>query len=81
MFHRKDEKIEEKGDATACAHMVKPLAHLADGTARGPLKWLAEQHVAQCPRCAAALRGMGGDGEASCAVETAPDPAPAPQGA
>jgi hypothetical protein len=38
--------------------MVVPLSQMADGTARGLMRWLAEQHVGHCPQCSAALKGL-----------------------
>ena len=41
-----------------CGFMREMLSSLADGTAKGIVRWYAEQHVAGCPNCSAALSGL-----------------------
>ncbi len=57
MFHRNDTELDPL-EARPCPHMVVPLSQMADGTARGLVRWLAEQHVAHCPQCTASLQGL-----------------------
>jgi len=57
MFHSNHPEIDPL-EARPCPHMVVPLSQLADGTARGLIKWLAEQHIEHCPQCSASLKGL-----------------------
>lgn len=58
MLHRNTREEMDPLEAVPCPHMVVPLSQMADGTARGLIRWLAEQHVAHCPQCSASLTGL-----------------------
>jgi hypothetical protein len=42
----------------ACHHMGNYITRMADGSLTGPARLYTRFHVATCPKCAAALRGL-----------------------
>ncbi|HVK05808.1 MAG TPA: hypothetical protein VM490_20220, partial [Armatimonadaceae bacterium] len=53
-----DHGTTDPGDVQPCPQMRTFLSQLADGTARGLVRWYAERHVARCGHCSAALAGL-----------------------
>jgi len=57
-FHSSPPSADSQRVEHGCGFMHEMLNSLADESAHGIVRWYAEQHVAGCPYCSAALVGL-----------------------